>query len=215
MHSQCLYDEGEERWPLKLHVGCGGVYLTDSGTGYQNYDIEGKFASEYPELREQNATSISNYYARLDGDMQHLPMRRETVADCLLDLSIGLPFLPETVDKIVAIQVFEHFTPACASMVVRGWNEILKTGRPLVMSVPDIDGTLDMIQWEAEHESFDGKTEFALRHLRGRQGDWINSHHTWWQQDTLIELLQEHGFRCQLLPNIHFYPAVVVRGIKI
>lgn len=203
-----LYDDGEESWPLKIHAGCGGVYLTDNGSGYYNLDIEGKLAADYPDLRAQNTTNVKDYYARLDGDALHLPERRETVADCLLDLSVGLPYLSETVDKIVTVQFFEHLSPARAIMTLQNWHDVLKMGKPLVMSVPDMVGTLALFGDGREN------TSFALRHLRGRQGDDFQSHHAWYTRETLCELVNYCGFDVMPIESIHFYPAICIRAIK-
>lgn len=205
MNTSFLYDEGEETWPIKCHYGCGGVYLD----GYLNVDIEGSTSLLRPDLVEQNKTTISDYYARLEGSMANLPARRETVVDYCGDVS-SPHGIPETIDKIVAVQVFEHFTPAQAMRALKGWHEELKRDRPLVMSVPDMTGTLALV------ERGDGNLAFALRHLRGRQGDKVNSHHAWYTQDSLVELLEFVGFRrIQVLPNFHFYPAIVVRAIRV
>lgn len=198
--SSCLYDEGEEEWPLKLHLGCGGVYLM----GYLNLDIEGELAGLHPEARAANTTNIFDYYARLDGDHNHLPKRRETVADWLTDVT-HLPYDENSVDKILAVQVFEHLTPITAMRTLQHWRSILKWDRPLILSVPDMVGTLDILATDYD---------FALRHLRGRQGNRYNSHHAWYTRDTFVELLQAARFRVKVLPNIHFYPAIVCRAVK-
>ena len=197
-----LYDDGEETWTQKYHLGCGGVYLE----GYQNCDITGLAAFEHPDLVDQNLTTIQDYYARLEGTMNALPMRRQTVCDILSDASHFMG-MHNTVDKIVAIQVFEHFTPVDAMFALRRWRVALKVGAPLIISVPDMAGTLELIER--------GDSDFALRHLRGRMGDKWNSHHAWYTRDTLIELLEFADFRDVVqLPNFHFYPAIVVKAIK-
>jgi len=198
--SYCLHDDGEESWPVKLHLGCGGVRLA----GYINCDIDGVLAIDEPELARQNTTDIRNYYARLDGDANHLPTRRATVCDLIDDITC-LPYLPSSVDKIVAIQVFEHLSPAEAMMALTHWRDILWCGQPLVMSVPDMEGTLDMLATD-----FD----FALRHLRGRQDDYANAHHAWYTKAGLCRLLKWFGFRVEVLDNPHFYPAIAVRAVK-
>jgi predicted SAM-dependent methyltransferase len=198
--SYCLHDDGEESWPVKLHLGNGGIYLQ----GYINVDIDGVLAQDNRALQIQNTTDIQNYYARLDGDPNHLPMRRATVCDLIDDIT-SLPFLPSSVDKIVAIQVFEHLPPAEAMIALTHWREILWHGQPLVMSVPDMEGTLDML---------DTDYDFALRHLRGRKGDYANSHHAWYTKAGLCGLLKWLDFRVEVLDNFHFYPALVVRAIK-
>lgn len=199
--SLCLYDEGEETWPVKLHVGAGGVYLR----GYLNIDIDGKLAYLNQAECSRNSTFITDYYSRLEGDKDHLPKRRETIVDWVIDAT-QLPYVENTVDKIVAIQVFEHLSPAIAIKTLNKWQSMLKVGRPLVLSVPDMIGTLDLLATDYD---------FAIRHLRGRQqSDHYNSHHAWYTQDTFVELLEANGFKVEVLPNFHFYPAVVCRAVK-
>lgn len=202
MSTPFLYDDGEEGWKEKYHLGCGGVYLE----GYRNCDVLGVPASEHPDLVTQNKTTIRDYYARLDGNMCALPTRRETVCDEIMDVSRFMP-MPRTVDKIVAIQVFEHLTPVAAIRTLRHWHSALRVGGVLIMSVPDMMGTLDLIE--------NGDVYFALRHLRGRQGDKWNSHHAWYTVESLIELIEFMDFdRVIRLNNFHFYPAIVVKAIK-
>lgn len=203
MMTPFLYDEGEEAWSVKCHFGCGGVFLD----GYMNVDIDGFTSLQRPDLADANRTSIKDYYARLEGDMSHLPTRRQTVVDYFSDVS-NPHGIPETIDKIVAVQLFEHFTPATAIQVLRSWHETLKHGGRLVMSVPDTLGTLALMQSEYK---------FAMRHMLGRNGgsDKYNSHFAWYTKDTLTELLEFVGFKVEMLPNFHFYPAIVVRAIKL
>lgn len=200
-HTSCLYDKGEENWPLKLHLCCGGIYLS----GYANCDIDGILASDDPQVASYNLTTVDDYYARLEGDVDHLPKRRPTVVDARLDMSI-LPYINNSVDKILCIQAFEHLTPIAAIETIDVWRRVMKRGQPLVMSVPDTRGTIDMIETNPG---------FAMRHLRGRGGDSANTHQAWYTYDSLCELLNYVGFRVSLLENFHFYPAIVVRAIKL
>lgn len=205
MDTSYLYDEGEENWAQKYHLGCGGVYLH----GYINCDISGVMALEHPDLVEQNRTTIRDYYARLDGSMHELPTRRATVCDLISDVSRFMG-MPECVDKIIAIQVFEHFSPARSFEALQRWRSALRYGRPLILSVPDMTGTLALID-----TSDILNISFALRHLRGRAGDYHQSHHAWYMMDTLTELLAWSGFAgIEQLPNLHFYPAIVLRAVK-
>ena len=192
--SGCLHDEGEEEWPLKLHLGCGGIYLR----GYVNINHVGELTRDRPDLVEQNATDVSNYYARLDGDMEHIPARRETVTDVLCDAT-WLIDEPGSVDKIVAIQVFEHIPPIDSVWTLDGWYGLLKHGGVLVMSVPDMLDALDM------------PIDQMQRQLRGTKD---NPHKAWYTQETLMEMLEAVGFDVEVLPNFHFYPAIVVRAVK-
>lgn len=206
MKTDYLYDDGEEGWTQKYHLGCGGVYLD----GYINCDISGVTALEHPDLVAQNKTTIRDYYARLDGDMHALPIRRATVCDLISDVSRFMG-MAECADKIIAVQVFEHFSPVRALGALRRWHSALKHNAPIILSVPDMLGTLDLIER--------GKSDdiaFALRHLRGRMGgDTFNTHHAWYTHATLAEMLRFIGFeRVSELPNMHFYPAIVIKAFK-
>jgi hypothetical protein len=202
MKTPYLADDGEENWEYKYHLGCGGVYLD----GYKNCDIDGVSSLEHPGLVAQNRTTIADYYARLNGDIHNLPTRRQTVFDIRSDATC-FAYMPGMIDKIVAIQVFEHFTPMQAIKTLQRWYVNLRNGGVLVLSVPDMTGTLELIER--------GDAEFALRHLRGRQGDRYNSHWAWYTGETIMELIGEHGFnKVHRLSNFHFYPAIVVKAIK-
>ena len=204
MNSRFLYDDGEETWEHKWHLGCGGVYLE----GYTNADIEGLSAIDHPDLVRQNTTTIVDYYARLNGDIHALPTRRQTVVDVRSD-AVRWAAMPYAIDKIVSVQLLEHFTPVEAITALRRWNSNLRRDGVLIVSVPDMRGTLELI------ERGDGDTEFAIRHLRGRMGDKFNCHWAWYTTETLIELLEFMNFdKVFQLPNFHFYPAVVVKAIK-
>lgn len=196
--SQQLYDAGEEAWPVKLHVACGGIRLR----GYKNIDVVGHSAVTAPTLARLNETDISDYYARLDLDSKH---RRPNVVD-QIGMMQALPYTRETVNKIVCIQGLEHLSPLTALRVLHYWHYILVKNGVVIVSVPDMDGTLD---WAA-----DGQLEFALRHLRGSRRDEFNVHKSWWTRETLKEALDYSKFEVEWLENFHLYPALVIKGRK-
>ena len=202
MNSQCLYDKGEESWPAKLHIGCGGVYLR----GYKNVDMMGVYADVNRELAIANETDVIDYYARLDGTPDNLPKRRQTVVDEISDIA-RLQYRNESVDKILGVQVFEHLSPARAIAALGNWRSILKRLGVLILSVPDMAQTVAMIKSDGD---------FAMRHMLGRDGDLLNSHKAWYTPETLTELLSYRGFsHIEQLTNFHFYPAIVVRALKV
>lgn len=205
----CLYDSGEESWPVKVHLGAGGVYLVDGGTGYINTDIAGTLVANAPlAWRIANQTGICDYYARLDGEAVALPKRRPTVVDLLVNC-LDLPFPVESVNKILAVQMFEHLSPVEAVRALSHWQQMLAPGGVLVLTVPDMHQTLYWLE-----ESDRDRRAFALRHLRGSQRDQYNWHLAWYTEPTLDELLDAHGFEPFQLSNPHCYPAIAVRGRK-
>jgi len=203
-----LYDAGEEAWPIKLHLGCGGVYLT----GYINIDADacGQLAGVTPrEQIERNRTTIDDYYARAVGTALALPQRRSTIYDSHAEFVYGLDYAPNTVYKILAIQCFDHLSPVKALDALSVWRRMLRPGGVLIMTVPDMPATLDLIETGNAEER-----EFGLRHLRGPQRDQWGYHIAWYTPATLLELLQSQGYAATLIDNPHFYPAIAVHAVK-
>lgn len=194
-----LYDEGEEGWHLKLHLGCGGVYLQ----GYQNIDIAGTPAM-FP---NGNMTTVKDYYANLDGTARNLPIRRETIVDSIGDMS-HLPYENLSVNKIICVQALEHLNHRSVEDTLNHWWDILRMKGVLIISVPEMDGTIELLRNPDTHD-------FAVRHLGGSRRDPFNFHKSWFNPDDITSLLKQTGFRhIELLPNFHLYPAIVAKGRK-
>ena len=85
---------------------------------------------------------------------------------------------------------------------------MLRSGGVVIISVPDMEGTLD---WLEKDETRD----FAIRHITGSKRDGYAHHRTWFRNDDLKWLLGFYGFKdIQQLPNFHLYPALVMRARK-
>ena len=83
---------------LRLHVGCGTVYLD----GYVNLDVEvpgySFLASERPDLKERNRTTVDRYYKEDESreTLEHGPREEQAcVVDRYADLR-ALPYEPGT-----------------------------------------------------------------------------------------------------------------------
>lgn len=207
MRTPQLYDPGEEGWGLKLHLGCGSIYLT----GYVNVDIAGFHPYERPDLVETNRTTIDDYYGRkedgstLDG---RIPPSIETVVDLLTDMR-DLPYVDQ-VDKIVCIQALEHTTRSDADRALLSWYNALKPGGIVIISVPDPEKTAELLLSDDNNVK-----QFALRHLVGSGVNTYALHYYAYSRSTLRSLLEGHGFgQIEELPNFHFYPAIVVKARK-
>ena len=198
MTTHQLWDEGEREWPVKLHLGCGGVYLSD----YVNIDMHGTEAVSRP----AHATSISDYYNGLSGDQNVIPERRDCVVDAFGDLRHVDQWEP--IDKIVAVQCLEHIPPSEAHRAVANWYVNMRVGGVVIVSVPDTIKTLRML-------SEDDNSEFAVRHLTGKRDGVQYYHRSHWTRDTLHGLFWDVGFRQTWeLENFHFYPAIVLKARK-
>src|SRR5262249_45178449 len=99
-----------ETMPLRLHVGCGTVYLD----GYVNLDLEvpgySFLAGERPDLLALNRTTVDRYYKH-DESQATLEKGPRHPQFCVVDRYAAidaLPFAAGSVDEIRAVQVLEH-----------------------------------------------------------------------------------------------------------
>ena len=206
MSTPQLHDQNEEYWQTKLHIGCGGVYLA----GYVNVDAQGSYAySVGKSALLRNTRFITDYYAKLEGSWDNLPKANKVIVDVKSTMqNIREKFSDNSVDKIVAIQTMEHLDPIDFINALDYFYSLLDHGGVLIVSVPDMEESLD---WLADPE----KTEFTIRHLRGSLKDRWSIHRSWWTGESLENALAWVGFReIQRLENFHCYPSVVMRCVK-
>jgi SAM-dependent methyltransferase len=199
-----LYDKGEEAWNLRIHVGCGNIYLD----GYINADAQGELAKSRPDLVEANLTTIDDYYGRKVAytDIHNIPPRGMNVVDILDDM-LHFEMPPKSVDKIVCVQTLEHVNPDTGEELVAKWSQALRYQGVLILSVPDTAATVEILLNETTRG-------FAIQHLAGTRKDEYSYHHNWYTHHSLEMLLNLHGFITGFLPNFHKYPAIVVRGVR-
>jgi len=205
---------------LKLHVGCGTVYLD----GYVNLDVpvEGYsfLARERPDLMERNRTTVDRYYKKdetresLEARAAQEAERRETqfcVVDAYADAT-RLPYKPGTVDEIRSVQCLEHLPMAEAPRVLRYWYGLLKPGGVLHVDVPDFEETARQLLQQPDEASKD----WYYRLVYGSQKNEYAYHKNGFSPARLERLLRETGFReVRHLPNtIHFYPVTIAEGVK-
>ena len=201
-----LYDEGEEKWPVKIHAGCGSIYLE----GYTNVDALGHLTTKRPDLVEINLATIDDYYAQKSSytDIHHIAPRGEYVADVLDDLlHHSLSLRENSVDKIVCVQTFEHLQAEDGELLLSNWHRAMHRDGVLILSVPDVAATVEMLLDEETRD-------FAIQHLAGTRKDEYSYHRTHYTAQTLELLLNAYGFFAEALENFHRYPALVVRAVK-
>jgi len=199
---------------LKLHVGCGTVYLE----GYVNLDlpVEGYsfLAAERPDLLERNRTTLDRYYKKEEsrGTLEGGP--REPQA-CVVDRYApmdALPYAPGSVDEIRSVQSLEHLDMREGPRVLRHWYEILKPGGILHVDVPDFEETARQLLAQQDEPSKD----WFYRLIYGSQKNPYAFHKNGFSPARLERMLREAGFReVRHIPNtIHFYPVVIAEAIK-
>ena len=202
-----LYDAGEEKWPVKIHAGCGSIYLE----GYTNVDALGHLTTKRPDLVEINLATIDDYYAQKSSytDIHHIAPRGEYVADVLDDLlHHSLRLREKSVNKIVCVQTFEHLLAEDGELLLSNWYRAMHRDSVLILSVPDVAATVEMLLDEETRD-------FATQHLAGTRKDEYSYHRTHYTAQTLELLLDAYGFSVKFLDNFHRYPALVARAVKV
>ena len=199
---------------LKLHVGCGTVYLD----GYVNLDlpVEGYsfLAAERPDLLERNRTTLDRYYKKDESreTLEGGPRERQA---CVVDRYAAmdtLPYAPGTVDEIRSVQSLEHLDMREGPLVLRHWYDILKPGGLLHVDVPDFEETARQLLAQPDEPSKD----WFYRLVYGSQKNPYAFHKNGFSPGRLERLLREAGFReVRHLPNtLHFYPVVIAEAVK-
>ena len=199
---------------LRLHVGCGTVYLD----GYVNLDVEvpgySYLASERPDLADLNRTTVDRYYKNVESQatLEKGPGRPQY---CVVDRYARvdqLPFEVGTVDEIRSVQVLEHMDMKQAPFVLRHWFEKLKPGGVCHVDVPDFEETARQLLAQPDEPAKD----WFYRLIYGSQKNAYAYHRNGFSPARLEMLLRGAGFRdVRHLPNtIHFYPVCIAEGIK-
>lgn len=197
----------------KIHIGCGPVYLD----GYTNIDAEVPgvhfLAGERPDLVEQNRTDLDNYY-KYDVTRQDIEQRTLNYKGVVVDKfanAFDLPYMPESLEEIRAVQVFEHFTYREGEDLLNYWIGLLQPGGKLHLDIPDLDGT---IQGYLQAQSTEDK-DWYLRLLFGSQKNEYGFHKGMYSQEKIARLFDKVGLvDIGFGQNIHFYPAFSIEGTK-
>jgi SAM-dependent methyltransferase len=199
---------------IRLHVGCGTVYLD----GYVNIDVEvpgySFLANERPDLLEKNRTTVDRYY-RQEESQATLERGPRAPQACVVDryAAIGaLPYPPDSVDEIRSVQVLEHVGMKEAPVVLRHWHALLKPGGFVHVDVPDFEETARQLLAQPDEAAKD----WYYRLVYGSQKNAYAYHKNGFSPARLEWLLREAGFReVRHVPNtIHFYPVAIAEGVK-
>ena len=202
---------------LKLHLGCGTVYLK----GYINIDAPcHKYMGNYFNLmRDENTTTVDKYY-KYPFIWAH-SAKKPIIADRYIDISmIHLFYKKNSVDEILAYQVVEHFHKHRVVELLRTWYHVLKKGGLLKIDVPDIIGTLKMINEidcdNIEHDHISSRLDYILRLIFGSGKNEYFVHYDGYYPKKLKAILKSIGYRriIKHKKNIHDYPAFGFTCIK-
>ena len=205
--------------PLRLHIGCGQVYLKD----FCNVDVRTKghyLVSERPDLVEKNITTVDNYYKRdlgRDGFVSGTYQGGEVVVDKFA-FADKLPFRNKSVDEIRCYQVLEHFDLHEVSRILRHWRLKLKVGGILYIDIPDLEQTA----WEYLHAETPQDKDWYVHLLYGSHKNKYGVHKMMYSRASIARLLYLNEFDdFKYFPNIHLnkdgsvlYPAFAIQAIK-
>jgi len=166
---------------MNIHLGCGDIYLKD----FINCDINGKFVNEVTkEELNNNTTTLNNYFKYPFGSP-----RRNIIFDKKMDLlEFPWDFQDESIDQIVMISCFEHFTEHEALLIVHEIKRILKVGGELIIDVPDLKGTIDQLyesnpKWAITLIYCNGKNPFSFHKF----GYTKETFHKLWDKNYIVE----------------------------
>lgn len=191
---------------MKLHVGCGTVYLRD----WVNVDVPGPktfLAAERSDLVEKLSTVETDYYARhADKNTMTLksgPLDQEAVCDRYGSF-MNLPARPGSVRELLSRHVFEHLSLTEAQVALREVRQALGKDGILRLDVPDHEQTMEKF--------IETKDRFYIRHLLGPRRADHGFHVLSYTRDRLRSLVEAAGFEFVLEEkNVHFYPAFCLR----
>jgi SAM-dependent methyltransferase len=199
---------------LKLHVGCGTVYLE----GFINIDVRREgfsfLASEKPDLVASRRTTFDRYY-KDQVSKDTLLARREdprvVVADSFQDIT-SLDYPPNSAEMIVCVQTLEHLTRDEVGRALENWCTILKPGGVLHIDVPDFEETARLLLAQGSEEEKD----WYYRLIYGSQKDNFSIHKDGYSKEKLSRILSAHGFKnVTQMPNTrHFYPSIIIESTK-
>jgi predicted SAM-dependent methyltransferase len=194
---------------INLHLGCGPVYLN----GWINIDAYNKdyayLSTERQDLLEYNKTDLNNYYKYTRGTRKG----DFVVVDRYMDLlEIPYPFENESVDKILIVNTFEHFSQADATKLLKEWFRVLKSGGELIIDVPDLIETLKILENEKDVDEMN----WGIRLVYGSQKNDFSFHKWGYTLETISDLSKKIGFKKVEKINLikHDYPMIMVKIIK-
>jgi SAM-dependent methyltransferase len=206
--------ENRDTSHLRLHLGCGTVYLE----GFANIDIwrEGFsfLASERPDLVGKNRTTLSRYYKNEVSRNTILRARDEpryVVADRFQDIT-ALDYPTESAELIVCVQTLEHLTKEEVGRALKNWYNILKPGGILHIDVPDFEETAKLLLAQKSEED----KEWYYRLIYGSQKDNFSIHKDGYSEEKLREILARYKYKNikRLQDTRHFYPSLIMECSK-
>jgi SAM-dependent methyltransferase len=196
---------------MKLHLGCGSVYLE----GYVNIDspqnLNAFLAEDRPDLVSRWKTTEDRYYDNQPPLILNTTRNLEFVADVLQDIT-NLTFPGESASKILIVQTFEHLSNTEVEKALKNWHKVLRIHGCLQIHVPDIEESIDQFL----NANTRKEREAVARLIFGTRKGPLFYHHYGYTKEGLAKLLEDFGFgHSKFLPTIHPYPSFVISVEKV
>ena len=110
------------------------------------------------------------------------------------------------------MNTFEHFSQADAAKLLKEWYRVLKNGGELLIDVPDLIGTLKIVENGKDVEEMN----WGIRLFYGSQKNDFSFHKWGYTLETISALSKKIGFKKVEKINLikHDYPMIMVKIIK-
>lgn len=185
---------------MKLHICAGDIYLK----GYTNIDIQGKFAKANRPNR--NATTLEKYY-KYPFNKAEDRKNRGFIIDTQMNILEPWIFGNCSVEEIVMISAFEHFTPTQRDFILSEVWRVLKPKGAFKFDFPDIRETV--------RQYYDNDPEFCMNLIYCNHKNEHSVHHWGYTEKSIQKLLTKNGFGVIMNETVkHDYPMIGVWGIK-
>jgi len=180
---------------MKLHLCCGDVYLQD----YINIDVYGDLVEVIPE--NFNLTTLDKYYKKEIFNFQR------PIVDRIMKLPQGYVYEPYSIDEVLMISAFEHFSKEDAQELIRRIHNSLKSGGRFRFDFPDVSATVNQY-WE--------QPEYMMRLIYGSGKNEFAYHKFGYTDKTIRDVLKIVPWTSVDIGEIvkHEYPMIGVTAIK-
>jgi len=186
---------------MKLHIANGDVYLED----YINIDIQGKLVTELKK-KNHNKTTIDKYY-KFPFDKSNKRENREFIIDKQMNILTSWDFGACSVEEIVMVSAFEHFTPTQRDFILSEVWRVLKPKGVFKFDFPDIKETV--------RQYYENDPEFCMNLIYCNHKNDHSVHHWGYSEKSITKLLTKMGFGVIMNDTVkHDYPMIGVWGIK-
>jgi len=184
---------------MKLHVGCGDIYLK----GYVNIDVVGDLAAKVTEKElKENETTLNSYFKYPFGSP-----RRKIIVDKRINLLKKWPFKDDSVSKIVMISCIEHFEKKDALFVIGEVKRILKRGGVFLVDFPDL---------EKQYKKYYKKDpEFFMELVYCNHKNKYSIHHWGYTTETFKKMIGSNFLCIKKQVVKHAYPMTGIKAVKL